>query len=335
MRQNFNSGQEIVFDDFNSMQSRLERGMLDRIIYQILNKKTDSFFQDSFKVLFQSSTSVTVKAGLGLQSVVTTNKDPDNKPLVLDTDASKTLNTPDSSYDRIDIICIKYNRYNVDTESRKFKDEFTDAISSQSFVVSTDWKADVNYVAGTPAASPTIPATPSGYLKIAEILVHASTGIGSQSDITDKRSLLPFASSTSAIGGNDYDAVVGDILQAGVTHSDLKSALDNASDGWKILILRGETINTTPIVNNNNIELVFKRAVTFTKGTATIGLEVAGNDCKISGYRALSFNSSGDFGIQIDATAYRTYIEAPRFNDCDTSINDLGIDTFVNVEFTE
>lgn len=336
MRQQFNVGQEIVSEDLNTLQSRLERGSYDRIIYELMGRKSNAFFQDGFLVSRISSVSVQVKSGLGFQVADTGTKDPVRKPLVLDSDFTVNIDTPDSSNPRIDIICVKYNRFNTETESRKFKDEFTDAISTQNFTVATDWRADINYVAGTPASSPSAPATPAGYIKIAEITVSASTGIAVSGAISDSRSKLPIATSVTSTGNAEYDAIVGDIgVDQGATYADLKSALDNASDGWKILVLNDEEIDTIPVVLNDKVEIVFKRGVTFSKGTAVAGLQIDGNDCKVVNARFLDFDTGGDFGILISSGALRTYLDAPRFNNCDGNVDDNGTQTYINVEYTE
>lgn len=336
MRQNFNIGQEIISEDLNSLQGRLERGIYDRIIYEILGRRTDGFFKDGFFVSRVSSTSLLISAGLGFQSIDTGTKEPVKKPLVLDSNETINIDTPDSSNPRIDIICIKHNRFNSESESRKFKDEFTDTISTQNFTVSTDWKADILYVAGTPSGSPATPATPAGYIKVSEILVSASTGIAVTGAITDTRSILPTATGLTSTGSEEYDAIVGDLsLDQGANYSDLKSALDNASDGWKILVLRDEVINTIPVVLNNKIEIVFKRGVTFSKGTAVAGIQIDGDDCKITNGRFLDFDTSGDFGVVISSGALRTYLDAPRFNNCDANVDNQGSQTYINVEYVE
>lgn len=336
MRQLFNTGQEIVSEDLNSLQSRLERGTYDRIIYELMGRKSNGFFQDGFIVSRVSSTSVQVKAGLGFQSADTGSKDPVQKPLVLDSNSTVNIDTPDSSNPRIDIISVKYNRFNSETESRKFKDEFTDNISTQNFTVSTDWKADILYTAGTAAGSPSAPSTPAGYVKIAEIYVSASTGIAASGALTDSRSILPIATGVSDSGDSEYNAIVGTIgTDQGATHSDLKSALDNAQDGWKILVLRDEEIDTIPVVLNDSVEIVFKRGVTFSKGTAVAGLQIDGNDCKVVNSRFLDFDTASDYGIIVSSGALRTYLDAPRFNNCDSNVDDQGTQTYINVEYTE
>ncbi len=334
MRQNFNVGQEIVSEDLNSLQSRLERGIYDRIIYELMGRKSDAFFQDGFLVSRVSSVSVLVNAGLGFQVADTGTLDPVRKPVVLDVSSTVNIDTPDSSDPRIDIICVKYGRFNSETENRKFKDEFTDAISTQNFTVATDWKAEVIFVTGTPAPSPSVPATPAGFIKISELTVSASTGIAVSGAITDDRSLLPIATGTNSTGSTEYDAIVGTVgVDQGATHADLKAALDNASDGWKILVLRNETINTIPVVTNNKVEIVYKRGVTFSKGSAVAGLQIDGDDCKVVNSRFLDFDTGGDFGIVINGA--RTYLDAPRFNNCDSNVDNSGTQTYINVEYTE
>lgn len=336
MRQNFSSGQEIVSADLNTISSRVERGILDRIIYEMLQKKTDAFFQDGFKVLRQTATAMTVKAGLGFQYVDTGTKDPVRKPLVRDADLTVNLNTPDASNSRIDIISVKQNRANTETENRKFKDEFTDAIANSTTTIATDWLADVQYTPGTPSGSPAVPATPAGYIKIAEIFVSASTGVANQAAITDKRSKLPLCTSTNLTGSLEFDAVVGDTTLVGVTHASLKLALDNALDGWKILVLKDESVDATAVVTKNNVEIVFKRGSTMARGSAVTALQVDGNDCKIINARCKDFSTGGDKAIKVSAGALRTFLDAPRFLNCPaTKIDDLGTDTFINVVFTE
>lgn len=336
MRQNFNVGQEIVSEDLNYIQSRADKGLFDRVLYELMGRKTDAFFGDSFKPLYQSSTSILVKAGLGFMSATSDGKEPSKKPVTRATDVTLNIDTPDSSNGRIDILVVKWDIKDVDTESRKYKDEFTDTISTQDFIVSKDWDALVEIVTGTPAGSPIAPATPTGYLKIAEIAVSASTGIANQAAITDLRSLLPKAVALGDTGSSEYDAIVGTVgTDQGANYGDLKSALDNASDGWKILVLRDQTINTVPIVTKNKIEIVFKRGVTFTKGSANRGLQVNGNDCKIVNGRFSGFSVGGNSGLYINSGALRTVLNQPRFFNCATNISDNGTDTYTDVVYQE
>jgi hypothetical protein len=333
--QNFSDGQEIVFEDLNSLQTRNQRFLLDHVIFQLLQKNTDGFFNDSMSVIFQNATQVLIRSGLGYMLDSTDTKNPDKKPMILRSSQTLTIDTPDNANPRIDIVAVKWAFLDDESESRNVKDELTEVIAAESVVVSKKWSADVQLVAGTPAGSPSAPAVPAGYIKVAEILVSASTGIADQNAITDTRKLLPILASASPTGSAEYDAVVGDTNQAGVNYGDLKSALDNASDGWKILVIQDESIDTVPVVNNNNIEIVFKRGVTLSKGTSTKGLSIAGEDCRVINARLSGFSTVSDVGIEVLGTAKRCYLDAPRFLNCDTNINDLGPETFVNVEYQE
>jgi hypothetical protein len=334
-RQNFNSGQEILSTDLNSLQGRLERGFVDRLVYELIQRKTNGFFKDGFKAIYSSATEVNVSVGLGLQSVTTTTKEPNNKLMVLDAVEPVTISAAHATLPRIDIISVKYNRADDESENRRVKDEFTEVISTDSVVVSTEWAADVLYTEGTANVSPTAPATPAGYLKIAEVLVSAATGVASQASITDTRTILPMCNSNQDSGSLEYDAVVGNTSTPGVTHANLKAALDASSAGWKILVTANENIDDIPVVSNNNIEIVFKRGVTFTKGLAGTGLQISGDDCKVVNARMKDFISVGNEGILIDATAARTCIIDSRFNNCADNIIDSGTDTYVNISYTE
>lgn len=334
-RQNFNQGQEIIAEDLNALQGRLERGNFDDVIYHLLGRKSNAFFQDGFLVSRTSSTTVLVKAGLGFIEADTGAKEPIRKPLILRSDESITIDTPDSSNPRIDIVVVKNERIDKNSEARKFKDEFTDQISTQTFVISTDWESDLQYIAGTPEASPSAPAVPAGYLKVSTIQVDASTGIPA-AGVTDERQKLPIATGLTGTGSSEYDAIVGTIgVDQGANYADIKSALDNALNGWRILVLRDQTIDSTPIVADDSIEIHFKRGVSMIKGTANTGLQIDGDDCKITGARFTDFSVTGDFGILVSASAARTYLDAPRFNNCDGNIDDNGSQTYINVEYTE
>ena len=335
-RQKFNSGQEVIFQDLNSLQGRLQRGIFDRMLFEMMGRKSDGFFSDGFKLVFASSTSFTIKAGLGFMIADTGTKEPIKKPIALDADSAINIDTPDSSFDRIDILVVKWARVDKEVESRKFKDEFTDVISNQNFTISTDWSVEVQYIAGTPDPSPAAEATPAGFLKLGEIFVTTSTGIADQAAITDSRTALPVSSSTSATGTPDLDAIVGIIgTDQGANFADLKAALDNSSDGWKILVIRDQTPSSVPVVTKNNIQIEYKRGISTIKNSTNIGLQVDGNDCKVINSRYQDFDTGGDFGIKVNAGALRCVIQTPRFNNCDGNIEDLGTDTYIDVEYTE
>lgn len=317
-RKFFNDGQEITYEDLNSLSALIQQGLFDSLIYEMVGRKENAFFGDSFTVTRVSNTQVTVKKGYGFQTDATVaSTEPQKRPLYRSADVTQNLDPADGANPRIDILCVKHNLVDGLSGSRKYKDPGTLAITLENFVLSKNWEAEVNYVVGTPAGSPVAPATPSGYVKISELYITAAVGLANQAGVTDSRSTMSAGSQDK-----EYDAVVGSVSQAGVTHATLKAALDAASAGWKILVLENETINAGAIPDAalDNIEIVFKPKVTFLKGTATKGLILSGDGCKVRYGRFQDFSTGGDRAVEVTGE-YNT-VEGTRFKNCATNVFD-------------
>jgi len=197
-RRNFNDGQEVVFEDLNKVGATVERELYDRVIYEMLQRAGNAFFSDSMIVSYVSPTSVSANAGAGFQTDGT-QVDPEPTRRLLYRSGSTTLNlsAPDLTNNRIDIVCVKAARVDGSTESRKYKAPVTSVISNQNLVVSKEWQAEFLVVDGTPSGAPAIPSTPAGYIKIANLLVTAVTGMSGAGAVTDTRTLLPVAGSAT------------------------------------------------------------------------------------------------------------------------------------------
>jgi len=325
-RQQFGVGQEIIEADLDKIPSRVERGMFDYIIREMLGRKTDAFFQDSFNVIFVDDSSVLLKSGVGFQNIVTDSHDPDNKPLYLGADKTLNFNAPNAANNRIDAIAVKYSLIDGETVSRRYKDITTQEVSDRNFVISKIWSVETLVVEGEAAVEPVCPDIPAGYLKITEVLVSAALGIVDQDSISDLRTLLPISTQYSTVGSYEYDAVVGSIPQA--NYETLGAALIAAQDGWKILVLESDTIEAgeIPTVTKDNIEINFKRDVTFTKGSAAIGLIVQGDFFKIKNGRFKDFSSGGNFGVHLDGSNFAE-ITGIRYLNCDSNFSDEGTNT--------
>lgn len=310
-RTNFEDGRELIYQDFNKISSRMERFILDSLVYEILGRQSEGFFQDSFQVSRVSNNEVSVKAGFGLQNNPTDSSEPDRKPLILAANSSQIIPTADPTNDRIDLICVAAELVDGDTESRKFKDAFTSDITTGTSIVTKRWQAAIQIVQGIPAASPTEPTVPSGYIKVASVLVDAINGVTTAGNITDSRNILPLAGFSGTTGSNEYDAVVGDTSILGVSHSTLKAALDDANvlAGSKILVTRDESVANIPEIAKDNIEIVFKSGVTLSDGGSGTGLSINADGVRIKGGRFSGFTS----GIVIQATKQYNYIENVRF----------------------
>lgn len=191
-RNQHNDGQELIYQDLNKLSARLERELYDRVWYEMLQRAQNGFFQDGLVVGYVGPATLSVNAGLGFQTDNTqVDPEPTKRPLYNATSSNVALSPADPSLDRIDIICVQASRGNSVTETRNYKDPSSGAITAQSMVTETDWQAAFQVVAGTPNASPAVPATPSGWIKLAEVRVHAVSGVTGSGDITDKRTKLP------------------------------------------------------------------------------------------------------------------------------------------------
>lgn len=192
MRRTFNEGQEVVFQDFDRISLAVMRTLNDRILFEMLQKKENAFFGDGMKVSYVGATSVSVAAGLGFQTDGTqTSPTPTKRLLYRGSSTSLNLEAPDASDDRIDIVCVRFAEVTEISENRKFKDATDSSISTQLFAVQKDEQAEFLVVAGTPDASPVAPSTPSGYIKIATLLVTAVSGLAGSGAVTDNRSVMP------------------------------------------------------------------------------------------------------------------------------------------------
>ena len=194
---NFNDGQEVVFEDMNAIPIALQREIYDRVIFEMIQRKTDAFFADSFLVEFATPTSVTVRSGTGFQNDVSlSSPEPIKRMLFKPSQTSHNITAPDASLDRIDILVVNHAIADELNATRKFKDAITDIVSDETLVIQRDWLAEIEIVAGSPNASPVAPATPTGKIKISTFLVKTVTGISGAGDVTDNRVLLPVGGTT-------------------------------------------------------------------------------------------------------------------------------------------
>ena len=222
-RRNFNDGQEITYEDLNSISSALERSVYDRLMYHLMGQTDDAFMNDSFLTEYATATSVTIRPGVGFQLDATqTSPEPDRRLVYLDASSNQTIGSPHASLDRIDIVSVKAAITDEINASRKYKDAITEVVSDQSLVVQKDWEADIVITAGTPAGSPAAPSVPTGYIKIAELYMTAVTGMAGAGAVTDSRTLMPIA------GDTIIDTLTYDRLTASATSklSDLLAEID-------------------------------------------------------------------------------------------------------------
>lgn len=260
-RRNFNDGQEIVLEDLNAVTKAIERQLYQRVVYEMLQRTTDAFFDDSLLVSYSSSTSVLVKKGLGLQ-LDSSQSSPEStvRPIVLAADQSLSIETPDASNPRIDLVCVKADVADEITAARKYKDPSTSTITTEDLVVQKDWEADLVVVEGTPAATPSAPAVPAGYIKIAELTVTAVTGLSGSGAVTDSRTKMP-AGALATIDTTSYSRLTAG---ATTTVTQLFADADALFKNGNFEYLDTENLGATPAAPGaSKVRVYFKGGVPY------------------------------------------------------------------------
>jgi hypothetical protein len=314
-RRFFNDGMEVTFQDTNKISSAVEKLLLDKVMPQLVRGQTSRVFGQGLKVNFVDTSTVEVDTGVGFFNDSSVDvSEAQNRLLYQAAATEHEIDTPHGSNNRIDIISVKGVLASVETGTRKFKDATTSAISDVSFDLQKDWELDVVITKGVEDGSLAVPATPTGYMKLAEILVTAVSGIANQAAITDKRFRFVY---------EGYDAVVG--LGDHCSHQTLAAAIadSNIVSGMKIKIESSETISTPVSISKTNLQLDFMPNVTFTKGgAATEALTIAAAGCRINGGRFAGFSGGGDRGIRVTSGSDYAILFGQRFASCTLDVLD-------------
>ena len=210
--------------DINQAQTQIERTIreyVDRLFLgrtsttnPLSSSPVSGFIGDSLRVLPNSpiGLSVLVTTGIGFQlnasdvvtaigSIPGVDDQARYKPVILNTQQTLTVPAaPTAPNSRIDIVEVKYNRHTADTSTRDVLNVGTGAFDPTSVQKTLAWAVEdsvtlngsgaLNYKTGTAAVSPSVPATDSGYIKIAEILVGTSVTTIDADVIKDTRQQL-------------------------------------------------------------------------------------------------------------------------------------------------
>ena len=227
-RRNWEDGVEIVLEDLNAVSKAIERNLFNRVIYEMIHRQEDGFFDDGFEVSYASATTIVIKKGSGFQSDTgQSSPEPNKRLLFRASDVNKTISTPDGSQDRIDIVVCKNALVDELSDTRKFKNAGTGVITDETVVIQKDWEAEIEIVAGTPAGVPTPPSTPAGYVKLAELYVTAVTGMSGAGAVTDSRTKIPIGALT-AINTSGYERLTaGPATPLSTLFADIDALLKN------------------------------------------------------------------------------------------------------------
>jgi hypothetical protein len=157
-------GNEIIYtSDYNDVsQGSVEN--IDRLMQVIGGKAIIS----GLTVSEQLSPDMTVRIASGQLY------DPDDEKFLLSEEFTNiTIAAADVSLDRRDIIEVRRFTEDISPEGRQFRDPITEAISTSTINTETQYKTEVKVITGTPGA--VAPSVEAGWMKIAEILILASS----------------------------------------------------------------------------------------------------------------------------------------------------------------
>ena len=275
-----NEFEKLVSEDINDLQAVIHQSIYDRILRPFLQNQ-DGFLGTSFQPSRTSSTVVTLAAGRGfIYDNTQTGYNPtytaiDSSASIALTIGSGTWAALPSVNPRIDIIVIKSNTEITDTSSRQIKTAGVGPIQTQVIDKVSAQTYSVLVVEGVEAPSPVVPATPAGYIKIAEVTVAVGSGIVSASDVVDVRTILLPA--VQVLNSEDrYVAPSGN-----GTDLTLQSAVANLPvGGGSILILEDIDMSSTIVIPANTTVRGKSRGTTITM-LAGAKLELEEN-CDIS-----------------------------------------------------
>ena len=144
-----------------------------------------------------------------------------------DAAATATITTADVTNPRIDLICITIN------------DAYYTGVTNN---------VAINVVAGTPAASPAVPATPANSYALAQVAVAANATSIVNANITDLRQVVAPVNVAQSVAGKNALINGGmDIWQRGTSNANTINASNFGSDRWQCYSgVAGRTVTQQP-----------------------------------------------------------------------------------------
>lgn len=190
---NWTFGEKITTADLIDMGSMAEQyvGFLAGLLFRDKpnNEERSGFLGNSCLVTVSAGLTMSIAAGVGWydDEAESDAYAPVVKPIVVPVAVTTTLAAHDATNPRIDLICLAPGTTEEDSQSRNVIDPTSGSVSAQSVDKKVRNFYMLSVTTGTPAASPSAPSTPSGYIAIAQVRVPAVSGAVT---ITDVRPLL-------------------------------------------------------------------------------------------------------------------------------------------------
>jgi len=272
---NQNANQAISSAVLNRISYLIEQRYSDEVLRRLLvdggtnlelTQGRVAYFPDSCLVIHvggDRSTGVQfqINAGLGFKQLGALQVVPDRAslvPVVVAAPFSFTVNPSDPTNPRIDRIFMRQRELAENPQSVFVIDPLTDAISTQSLNQDLTSTFETVYVAGTPAASPVVPAPPAGWTTdevLAEIVIAPGSGSFSPGggNLTDRRVLLELANglvpSITSFPGTQVTVV------APLVDAHAQAALERLTTGLATAALSGSRNAPFEYLNTSSVRL--------------------------------------------------------------------------------
>lgn len=312
MRQIFNDGQEIIHEDLNDLVVGFEHVLQDVFLNSLLQKQTNAFMGQSFRGLFNNATTVTLKAGWGLQFDNSFSLPEPKQRMIFSRDnISVPITAAHATLPRIDLICVKHDFENDVSAGRWYKAAIDSVPTMETLVVRRVQAADVVLVTGVANADPQVPSTPSGYLPLCEIFVTPATGIANQAALRDIRAKFSWG---------QYDYVVGPTDDC--THTELSEAMLDAVEGSRVFVKEMLEIENAVSVPADRVLIDFNRAAGLKSIGASRALFITGQGVQINSGLFVDFDGAGDVAIEFDTFALYGFCLGNTFKNCTDSVVD-------------
>lgn len=171
-----NQFEKVGSNDINSLQAALSKALQDDFLYNFF-QQTNGILPGGFTPSVVSSTKTQYGAGVAFfYDSTAVGVNPNYRALVAASSFQATHTTPDPTHDRYDLICLAPNLAVTSTANRYVKTGGTGPVTLTTVNKIAADQYTLTVVAGTPAASPTIPATPAGNLSLYAVRITAVTG---------------------------------------------------------------------------------------------------------------------------------------------------------------
>jgi hypothetical protein len=187
----FNTNEKISASDLNNMGLIALQSITSLLALLLFRKADGSYFQgfvaEDCKAIVSGALQVSIPQGMAIlvdQSSTFTGFEPCVRLIVIPATVTQAITAHHATLARKDLVYLQAAYADADSTSDSLKDPSSGVVSTSTIYKRRKISYTVGYLAGTPHASPTLPATPTGALAICQVNVPATSGALT---VTDRR----------------------------------------------------------------------------------------------------------------------------------------------------